>query len=136
MKTSLLNKSILGFIFVIVCSMSMSAASPRNYLHDTKEENGKIVSKTIFLEDQGLLNQQVKYEFAYNADDKVKEKKAFRWNKKEAVWEPFFVISYTYNNETGDIHSVYGMWNKKTNDYSLNLQEMISPASAYDEIFS
>ena len=44
----------------------MSAASPREYMYDTKEENGKVISKVIFLNDNGLLNKEVKYEFSYN----------------------------------------------------------------------
>ena len=66
MKASILRKEILSFVVLFVCSLAMSAASPRNYLYDTKEENGKVVSKVIFLNDNGLLNQEVKYEFSYN----------------------------------------------------------------------
>ena len=65
MKASILRKKILSLVVLFVCSLAMSAASPRNYLYDTKEENGKIVSKVIFLQEEGLLNKQVKYEFAY-----------------------------------------------------------------------
>ena len=74
MKASILRKEILSFVVLFVCSLAMSAASPRNYLYDTKEENGKIVSKVIFLQEEGLLNKQVKYEFAYNDNGKVAEK--------------------------------------------------------------
>lgn len=136
MNTSLFNRSIVGIFFALVCSMTIYAVSPKNYLHDTKEEDGKIVSKTIFLEQNGLLNQQVKYEFTYNGEGKVAEKKAYRWNKNKENWEPFYLITYAYGTENGDIRSVYKMWNNKTNDYSLNIQEMILPASAYEDIFS
>lgn len=47
MKASILRKEILSLVVLFVCSLAMSAASPRNYLYDTKEENGKIVSKVI-----------------------------------------------------------------------------------------
>jgi len=136
MKTSLLAKSIFGFIFVFVCSIALNAASPKNYMYDTKEENGKVVSKTVFTNENGLLNKQVKYDFTYNEDGRVAIKKACKWNKSTESWEPFFSISYEYNNETGDIHTVYGMWDKKKKDYSLNVQEMTSPASSYESIFS
>lgn len=122
-------------LLAFACSLAIQATSPRNYLYDTKEENGKIVSKTIFLEQNGLLNQQVKYDFAYNADGKVQEKKACRWNKESGKWEPFFRITYQYDG-SDEIQSVYGLWNKKTNDYSLNVQNMTLPASEYNEIFS
>lgn len=135
MKASVLRKEILSLVVLFVCSLAMSAASPRNYLYDTKEENGKIVSKVVFLQEEGLLNKQVKYEFTYNENGKVAEKKAYRWNKAKEIWDPYYLISYQYN-EDGNITSEYGMWDKKKKDYSLNQQKMIVPATSYEEIFS
>ena len=136
MKASILRKEILSLVVLFVCSLAMSAASPRNYLYDTKEENGKIVSKVVFLQEEGLLNKQVKYEFTYNDNGRVAEKKAYRWNQSKETWDPYYLISYQYNEEKGEINSVYGMWNKKKKDYSLNQQKMIVPATSYEEIFS
>lgn len=136
MKTSVLHKGILALLFAFVYSLGLYAASPRNYLYDTKEENGKIVSKVVFLQEDGLLNKQVKYEFTYNEAGKVAEKKAYRWNKSIDEWEPYYLISYQYDSESNQIHSDYGMWNKKKKDFSLNAQHMLIPASGYDEIFS
>ena len=135
MKASILRKEILSFVVLFVCSLAMSAASPRNYLYDTKEENGKIVSKVIFLQEEGLLNKQVKYEFAYNDNGKVAEKKAYRWNQAKETWDPYYLITYQYN-EDGNITSEYGMWDKKKKDYSLNTQKMLVPATNYEELFS
>ena len=135
MKDSVLRKVILSLVVLFVCSLAMSAASPRNYLYDTKEENGKIVSKVIFLQEEGLLNKQVKYEFAYNDNGKVAEKKAYRWNQAKETWDPYYLITYQYN-EDGNITSEYGMWDKKKKDYSLNTQKMLVLATNYEEIFS
>ena len=135
MKASVLRKEILSLVVLFVCCLAMSAASPRNYLYDTKEENGKIVSKVVFLQEEGLLNKQVKYEFTYNENGRVAEKKAYRWNKTQETGDPYYLISYQYN-EDGNITSEYGMWNKKKKDYSLNQQKMIVPATSYEEIFS
>lgn len=135
MEASVLKKGIFSLVVLFVFSLAMNAASPRNYLYDTKEENGKIVSKVIFLQEDGLLNKQVKYEFTYNDNGKVAEKKAYRWNSTKETWDPYYLISYQYN-EDGNITSDYGMWNKKKNDYSLNQQKMLVPAGSYEEIFS
>lgn len=135
MKASILRKKILSLVVLFVCGLAMSAASPRNYLYDTKEENGKIVSKVIFLQEEGLLNKQVKYEFAYNDNGKVAEKKAYRWNQAKETWDPYYLITYQYN-EDGNITSEYGMWDKKKKDYSLNTQKMLVLATNYEEIFS
>ena len=70
MKTSVWGKSILALVFTFMCSLAISAASPKDYLYDTKEENGKIISKVVFLQENGLLNKQVRYEFQYNENGK------------------------------------------------------------------
>lgn len=122
-------------MFTFICSLSLQAASPKNYLYDTKEENGKIISKVIFLQEDGLLNKQVKYEFAYNEIGKVSQKKAYRWNKSTDEWEPYYLISYQYEDD-GNIRTQYGMWDRKKKDFSLNVQNMTIPGSGYNEIFS
>ena len=79
MKTQSFSKSIITLALTFACGLVANAASPRNYLYDTKEENGLITSKTIFLQaDNGMLDKQVKYEFVYNEAGKVAVKKAYR----------------------------------------------------------
>ena len=134
MKTSILSKSILVLAVMFLCNLAMSAASPREYMYDTKEENGKVISKVIFLNDNGLLNKEVKYEFSYNENGKVSEKKAYRWNKSKDEWVPYYLTTYSYDAETGEINTTYGMWDKKKKSFSLNVQNMVAPATSYNDI--
>ena len=136
MKASILSKSILVLAVMFLCNLAMSAASPREYMYDTKEENGKIVSKVIFLNDNGLLSKEFKYEFSYNENGKVSEKTAYRWNESKETWVPYYQTIYTYNVETGEINTTYGMWNQKKKDFSLNVQNLVAPATSYNDIFS
>ncbi|MDL2221561.1 DUF3836 domain-containing protein [Parabacteroides sp. OttesenSCG-928-N08] len=129
------TKSILVLVFVFVGSIAMQAVSPKNYLFDTKEENGKITSKVVFLEKEGLLNKEMRYEFVYNMDGKVSAKKAYRWNKTTENWDPIFLVSYNYSNEESIISNI-SMWDKKKKSFSLNNQEILIPVDNYDSIFS
>lgn len=135
MKTSVFGKSVLAFVFVIISSFTMSWASSRDYLYDTKEENGKIISKEIFLKDGNYLNKQVRYEFKYNEAGQVMEKKAYRWNSAKNAWDNYYLITYSYDG-SGDIQANYGMWNAKKKDFTLNNQQMVIPANNYNDIFS
>ena len=123
MKTSILSKSILVLAVMFLCNLAMSAASPREYMYD-------------FLNDNGLLNKEVKYEFSYNENGKVSEKKAYRWNKSKDEWVPYYLTTYSYDAETGEINTTYGMWDKKKKSFSLNVQNMVAPATSYNDIFS
>ncbi len=136
MKASILSKSILVLAVMFLCNLAMSAASPREYMYDTKEENGKVISKVIFLNDNGLLSKEFKYEFSYNENGKVSEKTAYRWNESKETWVPYYQTIYTYNVETGEINTTYGMWDQKKKNFSLNVQNLVAPAASYDDIFS
>lgn len=137
MKTTMLTKTIVTLLVAVVCGFAAQASTPRNYLYDTKEENGLIVSKTVFLQtDNGMLDKQVKYEFTYNEKGKVALKNAYRWDNKAEKWVPFYQTTYHYDEAKQEIESSYGLWNKKTGAYDLNQQKMILSESNYNEIFS
>ena len=72
-------------------------------MYDTKEENGKIMSKVVFLNNDGLLSKEFKYEFTYNENGKVASKTAYRWDKSNDEWQPYYQSIFTYN-EKGEIH--------------------------------
>ena len=95
-----------------------------------------LLSKVVFLQENGLLNKQVRYEFQYNENGKVSEKKAFRWDRTNDEWVPFYQITYQYDDRSGEIKTNYGMWDKKKKNFSLNVQNMIIPSTNYEEIFS
>jgi hypothetical protein len=128
--------SVLVLAFTFICILVVNASSPRNYVYDTKEENGKIVSKVIFLQgNDGLLSKQMMYEFSYGGNDKVMEKKAYRWDNAREEWEPFYLIRYQYGEESGEIRTNYAMWDKKGKEFNQNIQNLTIPSSSYEEIF-
>ena len=47
-----------------------------------------------------------------------------------------YLTTYSYDAETGEINTTYGMWDKKKKSFSLNVQNMVAPATSYNDIFS
>ena len=77
----------------------------------------------------------MKYDFSYNSENKVSVKTVYKWNENKKDWDNFCQTKYKYDT-TGEIHSVFGMWNKEKKDFSLNAQTLVAPAANYDNIFS
>ncbi|MCD7937881.1 MAG: DUF3836 domain-containing protein [Tannerellaceae bacterium] len=125
-------------ILIAFMTMGIYAHSslPANYIYETQEENGQVISKVVYKQDNNLLNKQFKYEFKYNPEGKVTEKQVSRWDKKKEIWQPFYLMTYTYNESEGMIYSTYGMWNDAEQAYNLNSQTINSSLSEYEEIFS
>jgi len=136
MKMLAMSKNALILIVFLAISISAQAAPSANYVYDTQEENGKIISKVVYKQDNNLLNKQFKYEFSYDTTGKVTEKKVSKWDKKREQWQPFYLQSYSYNETEGMIYSTYGMWNEADQAYNLNSQNINSSLSEYEEIFS
>lgn len=134
MKRTVFNRFFLTVVVLFSCFFFMKAASPNNYIYDVKEENGKMVSKTVFVQKDGLLNKEVKYEFSYNTEGLITEKKMSRWDASKENWVPYFLITYAYSDDT--IQSVYAMWDAKSKTFSINKQEMTMSRDNYDDIFS
>lgn len=133
MKMKAFFRSILTVLFLLAGNIAIQAASAKTYMYDTKEENGKVISKVVFVQENGLLNREVMYEFSYNNDGKVSEKKAFRWNEKTNEWTPYYLMTYQYTDDT--IQSEYKIWDKKKQSYQ-NTQSMSMSINNYDNIFS
>lgn len=136
MKTKGFTKSMMTLVLVCICSLTAFAVSPKNYIYDTKTENGKVISKTVFSENQGFLSQEVKYDFVYDETDRVIQKKACKWNDTSRKWEPYYLMTYSYPEEGHNITCDYAVWDKKKKSYCLNCVTMEIPKESYDEIFS
>jgi len=133
MKKSISTKGLFTVVVFFVCTMMMSASMPRKYKYDTKEVNGKLVEKTIFTQDNGLLHKEILYKFDYNKVGQVSTKFTYRWNVVNEEWDPFYRVSYLYKDNI--IVSSYGMWNKDKKDYSLNVKTLDLPKVDYKTIF-
>ena len=90
-----------------------SAASPHVF-YDTKVD-GKIISKVKYsLNEEGLLNKEVKNKLnSYNETGKVSEKKTYRWNKTTGNLNPYYWFHIEYNQGNQEKSVDYGMWDKK-----------------------
>jgi len=136
MKTKVLTGSILLCMLLMICSFDATAVSDKNYIHDTKMENNKIVSKVIYMEMNGYLAKRFKYEFSYNDEGKVSGKEGFRWDSKRNSWEPCYKIKYEYNKGENKIRVDCVTWNKKDKAYTVNQQTQTMSMEDYDSIFS
>ena len=123
---------VFGIYYALTADEGYTYDDLRNWAQKIKTE----LSPVPGVQENGLLNKQVRYEFQYNENGKVSEKKAFRWDRTNDEWVPFYQITYQYDDQSGEIKTNYGMWDKKKKNFSLNVQNMIIPSTNYEEIFS
>ena len=127
MKKSFLSVStlvvLISMVAMLACSSVANAktnsASPK-FIYD-KKENVEVVY-TLDLSGK-YLTPKLKYVYERNEAGTVTDKIAYRWNKTENNWMPYYVITFTEDVSNSVLE--YAAWNEKSGDFSLNQQKAI-----------
>lgn len=127
MKKSIFSVATLVVLISMVALMACGSvanaqtrsASPK-FIYD-KKENVEVV---YTLDSSGrYLTPKLKYEYQKNEATGTTDKKAYRWNKTEGNWMPYYLITLTEDASNSVLE--YAAWNKETGDFSLNMQKAV-----------
>lgn len=118
MKTNLSLKLIALSAMLFVITFATSARSYDNQLiYNPIEENGLMVGQTVFKMDGSTLANYMKYNYKYNADKRMIESEALKWNSTKEEWVKDLRINYTYTGKT--VTTEYYKWDSKKKEYIL-----------------
>lgn len=125
MKTlSFIKTLALAAAFIIGSTLDNNAcAQSDKFITNQEMENGLTVAKTIFKQDGNYLHRHMRYEFAYDEQNRLIEKQASKWNGATDEWEPYFRISYRYTD--AEIIMNYARWNQSHQAYDKECSESV-----------
>ena len=115
------KKLILVCICVFAGFISSYAQEASPFVYDIKYDGNKVISKTIFIQEDGStsLKKCSHYEFAYDASGRMIEKISYKWNNEKKEWDNKTKMEFVYNNnETITVNLAF--WDTKHKSYSLN----------------
>lgn len=121
MKKNVWTKGVMVILMVMGCFTTAMAQQARpKFIYDLKD-----TSLTVFTlnEDGKTLTPKVMYEYQYNEEGEMTEKKAYRWNAFEAEWKPAYLMAFKSDFFMTRIN--YAEWNKTEQTFSRNPQESI-----------
>ena len=74
-------------------------------------------SQTICVLDEGgqYLRLHIKYDFAYDENDRVITKKALKWDDNKKIWVNSYLMNYSYSDDSMTIELAY--WDKQKEAY-------------------
>lgn len=123
MKTTLLVKVIALAVMAVVCvaNVELKAQEP-NFVTNEVKEGDLITSKVIYRMD-GSLYRHLKYDFAYDSENRMTAKEAFKWDAVANKWAPYFKISYQYSNN--EIIMEYARWNSGHKAYDEAVEKSV-----------
>ena len=118
MKTLNLIKIALVAVVAFVANVIISAANPENNLiYNAEEVNGVKVAETVYKMDGTTLTNYMKYNYKYDAANRMTENVSQKWNSAKARWENDLRIQYTYDNKSVTVE--YYKWNARKKDFIL-----------------
>lgn len=123
MKTTGLFKAVAFVAIIIASVMNSEVKAQDNFITNEEVKNDLVVAKTIFKQDGAYLYKHMRYEFTYDAENRMLSKTASKWNSAKEEWTPYFKM--TYNYEGNEIIMFYGRWNASHKAFDKDVQKSI-----------
>lgn len=104
----------LGLILVFAASnlVNVLAGNVESKFAYNVEKNGEqVTSQTVYHVEEGkYLKQHLKYEFHYDAANRLTQKEAWKWNVDAQAYERYYCLNYHYADD--EVTMEYALWNE------------------------
>lgn len=109
---------VMTAIFAVTGLTNVVATNvEKNFVYHEVKSGNQVESKMVYkLNDGKYLNHHLKYNFKYDAENRLIRKEVLKWNDIEQAFERCFCLNYNYSEAGTDVE--YALWNNETNDYS------------------
>lgn len=128
MKKSVVNLTVIALVALFSTSfVSVNAQSLPEFIYNSYEENGKVISKQVCKMDaySGMHQPHLKYEYSYTEQGLPQSCTALRWNKKTASWENSHVLTYEYDELISTVTLNYALWSKDNNSFDMPQEKAV-----------
>lgn len=112
MKTANLCKVMMAVVFAMASVLTMNAAEPTK-VTNVEMSNGKVTARVVYLQDGQYLTPSFRFEFIYDGQSRITEKKVLKWD--DSMWVNYYCITATY--EPSEAHLLYSIWDEKAHEF-------------------
>lgn len=118
MKTNVFFKVMVMVAVVMVSGMSAYAGNPTMFVKNDEMSGERLVAKTIFRNEDGLLFRHLRYTYTYDTENRVIAKEAAKWDSVKEAWTPYFKLDVVY--DANEVNVSYALWNDRSNAFDKN----------------
>lgn len=111
---------VLGIAMVSMVSSTQLANAKDIFIYG---ENGNELMVSTLNNDGKTITTKLKYKYQYDDNEKMVEKKAYRWNSELKHWEPLYIITMNSNENISIMD--YAEWNAETASFTENQKQSI-----------
>lgn len=123
MKTMNVFKTLAFAVIALVNLLNTQAMTQDNFITNEEVKNNLVVSRTIYKQDGNYLHNHMRYEFAYDEQNRLISKTASKWDGTVDKWIPYFQMTYRY--EANEVIMSYARWNESQETFSKDMKETI-----------
>ena len=116
-------ETILTAATILAMYLNLSSNPGSDYAYNAQIEDGAVKTLQVYSSEAEMLTPKLQYSYSYDAEGKVVEKEAQKWNAARSVWEPYYRHAYTYSASGYAVRRTG--WNQRTGRYDLP-QGMVS----------
>lgn len=110
----------LAMTAIFVVTMVVNAFGSdiqQKFAYNEVTDGKQVTSKTVYkIENGKFLQNHLKYNFTYDAEGRMLQKEALKWNEVEQAFERFYCLSCHYTEAGTDVE--YALWDAQTGAYS------------------
>ena len=106
-----------------VFSMFMNSAKSGDYYYNADVENNTVYSMTVYDNSTNYLVAKVKYDYTYDAQERLTCKEAYKWNADMQDWAKNYKLEYTYMNDGYTLER--SEWNATKGEYEAPSEKSI-----------
>ena len=123
MKTMNVFKALALAVITLVNLLNTQAMAQDNFITNEEVKNNLVVSRTIYKQDGNYLHNHMRYEFAYDEQNRLINKTASKWDGTVDKWIPYFQMTYRY--EANEVIMSYARWNESQETFSKDKKETV-----------
>ena len=117
MKAKVFLRTVVLLVITMACTLSVSARNDNNLIYNSEQKDGLLIGQTVYKQDGESLSNYIKYNYTYDAQKRMTQNEAMKWNNIKNNWENDLCIRYKY--EGGNVTTEYYKWNNKKAEYIL-----------------
>lgn len=123
MKTMNVFKALAFAVISLVSLLSTEVKAQDNFITNEEVKNNLVVSRTIYKQDGNYLYNHLRYEFAYDEQNRLVCKTATKWDGATDKWVPYFQMTYRY--EANEIIMSYARWDESRETFSKDKKQTV-----------
>lgn len=124
---------VMTAIFAVTAMVNAFGSNvEKEFVYNDVMDGQQVVSQMVYeMKGDKYLNFHLKYNFKYDAENRIIQKEALKWNEIEQAFERYYCLNYNYSEAGTDVE--YALWDNTTNDYS-DIKEKVIYLQAGDSV--